>query len=150
MQIGDDMIFIPSTLKPNGNSAKPRSFDSGQPCRNRYLCIVLICWVVLYVQIYELSHVRFYFIIGTSIHVPENWNDGTAVSPSSRLGKRQINWNICTSKFLFMAISSEDSGTRSLTSNGNTIVISEKHIQVFGIIIDCILAFSLHIGSLCI
>ena len=150
MQIGDDMIFIPSTLKPNGNSAKPRLFDSGQPCRNRLLGIVLICSVVLYVQVYELSHDRFCFIIGTSIHVPEYWNEGTAVSPSSGRGKRQINWNICTCKFEFMAISTEDSGTRSLTLNGNTVVISEKHVHVFGFIIACRLAFSLHIGSLCI
>ena len=52
-------------------------------------------------------------------------------------------------KFQFMIISSDDNSTRSLTLNENTVIVSEKHVKVLGVEIDCRLNFSLHISSVC-
>ena len=52
-------------------------------------------------------------------------------------------------KFQFMIISSDDNSTRSLTLNENTVIVSEKHVKVLGVEIDCRLDFSLHISSVC-
>ena len=52
-------------------------------------------------------------------------------------------------KFQFMIISSDDNSTRSLTLNENTVIVSEKHVKVLGVVIDCRLKFSLHISSVC-
>ena len=48
-----------------------------------------------------------------------------------------------------MIISSNESSTRSLTLNENTVIASEKHVKVLGVVIDCRLNFSLHISSVC-
>ena len=48
-------------------------------------------------------------------------------------------------KFQFMIISSDDNSTL----NENTVIVSEKHVKVLGVVIDCRLNFSLHISSVC-
>ena len=53
------------------------------------------------------------------------------------------------SKFQFMVISHADDCAQSLVLNENTVLISEKHVQVMGVIIDSKLNFSLHVSSMC-
>ena len=70
-------------------------------------------------------------------------------------GNRVIKWftdngmQANPDKFQFMIISSNDNSTRSLTLNENTVIASEKHVEVLGVVIDCRLNFSLHISSVC-
>ena len=70
-------------------------------------------------------------------------------------GNRAIKWftdnrmQANPDKFQFMIISSDDNSTRSLTLNENTVIVSEKHVKVLGVEIDCRLNFSLHISSVC-
>ena len=70
-------------------------------------------------------------------------------------GNRAIKWftdngmQANPDKFQFMIISSDDNSTRSLTLNENTVIVSEKHVKVLGVVIDCRLNFSLHISSVC-
>ena len=45
------------------------------------------------------------------------------------------------SKFQFMVISPDDDCAQSLVLNENTILVSEKHVQVLGVIIDSKLNF---------
>ena len=52
-------------------------------------------------------------------------------------------------KFQFMIISSDDNGAHSLTLNESTVIVSEKHVKVLGVVIDCKLNFSLHVSSIC-
>ena len=53
------------------------------------------------------------------------------------------------SKFQFMVISPYDDCAQSLVLNENTVLVSEKHVQVLGVIIDSKLNFSLHVSSMC-
>ena len=53
------------------------------------------------------------------------------------------------SKFQFMVISPDDDCAQSLVLNENTVLVSEKHVQVLGVIIDSKLNFSLHVSSMC-
>ena len=70
-------------------------------------------------------------------------------------GNRAIKWftdngmQANPDKFQFMMISSDDNSTRSLTLNENTVIVSEKHVKVLGVVIDCRLNFSLPISSVC-
>ena len=70
-------------------------------------------------------------------------------------GNRAIKWftdnwmQANPDKFQFMIISSDDNSTRSLTLNEHTVIVSEKHVKVLGVVIDCRLNFSLHISSVC-
>ena len=58
-------------------------------------------------------------------------------------GNRAIKWftdngmQANPDKFQFMIISSDDNSTRSLTLNENTVIVSEKHVKVLGVVIDC-------------
>ena len=53
------------------------------------------------------------------------------------------------SKFQFMVISPDDDCAQSLVLNENTVLVSEKHVQVLGVIIDSKLIFSLHVSAMC-
>ena len=70
-------------------------------------------------------------------------------------GKRVIQWftdngmQANPSKFQFMIIYPDDDCAQRLVLNGNTVLLSEKHVQVLGVIIDSKLNFSLHVSSLC-
>ena len=52
-------------------------------------------------------------------------------------------------KFQFMVISPDDDCAQSLVLNENTVLVSEKHVQVLGVIIHSKLNFSLHVSSMC-
>ena len=52
-------------------------------------------------------------------------------------------------KFQFFIISSNDTSIWSLTLNENTVIVSEKHVKILGVVIDCRLNFSLNISSVC-
>ena len=70
-------------------------------------------------------------------------------------GSRVIQWftdngmQANPSKFQFMIISPDDDCAQRLVLNGNTVLVSEKHVQVLGVIIDSKLNFSLHVSSIC-
>ena len=56
------------------------------------------------------------------------------------------------SKFQFMIISPDADCAKKLEKlvlNGNTVLVSEKQVQVLGVIIECKLNFSLHVSSIC-
>ena len=56
------------------------------------------------------------------------------------------------SKFQFMIISPDADCAQKLEKlvlNGNTVLVSEKQVQVLGVIIECKLNFSLHVSSIC-
>ena len=68
-------------------------------------------------------------------------------------GNRAIKWftdngmQANPDKFKFLIIPSDDNNTQSLTLNENTVIVSEKHVKVLGVVIDCRLNFTLHISS---
>ena len=68
-------------------------------------------------------------------------------------GNRAIKWftengmQLNPDKIQFMIISSNDNSTRNLTLNENTVIVSEKHVKVLGVVIDCRVNISLHISS---
>ena len=70
-------------------------------------------------------------------------------------GNRAIKWftdngvQANPDKLQFMIILPDDNSTRSLALNENTVIVSEKHVKVLGVEIDCRLKKFLHISSVC-
>ena len=69
-------------------------------------------------------------------------------------GSKVIKWLLImdaanSSKIHFMVISPEDDCAQSLVLDENTVLVSEKHVQVLGVITDSKLNFSLHGSSMC-
>ena len=70
-------------------------------------------------------------------------------------GNRAIKWftdnrmQANPEKFQFMMISRDEDSSRSLTLNDSTIIFSEDHVKVLGVVIDSKLNFSLHVSTIC-
>ena len=65
-------------------------------------------------------------------------------------GNRAIKWVTDNpEKFQFMMISRDEDSVRSLTLNDGTVIVSEDHVKVLGVVIDSKLNFSLHVSAIC-
>ena len=70
-------------------------------------------------------------------------------------GNRAIKWftdngmQVNPEKFQFIMISRDEDGSRSLTLNDSTVIVSEDHVKVLGVVIDSKLIFSLHVSAIC-
>ena len=70
-------------------------------------------------------------------------------------GNRAIEWfnengmQANPEKFQFMMISRDENCSRSLILNDSTVIVSDDHVKVLGVVIDNKLNFSLHVSSIC-
>ena len=70
-------------------------------------------------------------------------------------GNRAIKWftdngmQANPEKFQFMMISRDEDSSWSLTLNDSTVIVSEDHVKVLGVVIDSKLSFSLHVSAIC-
>ena len=70
-------------------------------------------------------------------------------------GNRAIKWftdngmQANPEKFQFMVISRDGDSSRSLTLNDSTVIVSEDHVKVLGVLIDSKFNFALHVSAIC-
>ena len=70
-------------------------------------------------------------------------------------GNRAIKWftdngmQANPEKFQFMMILRYEDSDRSLALNDSTVIVSEDHVKVLGVVIDSKLNFSLHVSAIC-
>ena len=70
-------------------------------------------------------------------------------------GNRNIKWftdngmQANPEKIQFMMISRDEDSGRSLTLKDSTVIVSENHVKVLGVVIDSKLNFSLHMSAIC-
>ena len=69
-------------------------------------------------------------------------------------GNRAIKWfndngMQANSEFQFMMISRDENCSRSLILNVSTVIVSDGHVKLLGVVIDNKLNFSLHVSSIC-
>ena len=70
-------------------------------------------------------------------------------------GNRAIKWftdngmQANPEKFQFMMISRDEDSSRSLTLNDSTVIVSEDHVKMLGVLIDSKFNFSLHVSVIC-
>ena len=116
-----------------------------------------------------MHYISLLLVVKTSLHWRHNDHDGVSNHQPhgcllTRLfrrrskkmdGSKVIQWftdngmQANPSKFQFMVISPDDDCAQSLVLNENTVLVSEKHVQVLGVIIDSKLNVSLHVSPMC-